>query len=55
MLPTAYLTQPEGPTPTLDELKQVWNLLREYERSPNYNSDCLPKVLCKVRGMGEAV
>lgn len=55
MMITRYTEKPEGPVPTIDDLKKAWNLLREYERSPNQNSDSLPAALREVRGMGKAV
>jgi hypothetical protein len=55
MLITVHKEKSEGPAPTLDELKKVWNLLREYERRPSGRSECLPAALREVRGMGEAV
>lgn len=54
MLLTGSIERPEGPPPTEQELREVWNLIRDYQRAPNNNSNCLPAALRIVRGCGPA-
>lgn len=55
MMVVAHTEKPEGRAPTQGELIKVWNLLCDYERSPNHCSDSLSAALRAVKGFGPAV